>query len=409
MTRPSGGLLLGGTSEQPTTTDTSPAPPAEVVLSERDMAIRQEAERRLEGQLPSSLAWRLGELLGQHPMPGRTAAKREAAIRRLLPEINSEFKLKETLEELYYLSTTKRHIVTVLNSKGGSGKTPLAVYLAICLYQAVREQILLVDVNENDGTTAQRAGVDRTRTATIRHALAHPELFMSYDSIAEQLLKPPKYGVRVMSSDPGGTDDIAKEPFKNMLLRLKYHGGHSMFCDSGNGNAKPANMAATEVADTLLFTVLADNPDTFEQALSTMHAYKQLGQGNKVRRGFVVVSATRPDDTREKFLETLRDTARKIRVRDETHGSHELSIEEFNIQPERIFLIPHSDYIKERQVADHKKIGQEVFVAYLELLLAIFRQDVSYQSFDPDKVVRYTDATTNGASAQPPSLASTGF
>lgn len=270
-----------------------------------------------------------------------------------------------------------RHVVSILNSKGGSGKTPLTVNLAIVLYVLIKEQILLVDANENDGTTAQRVGVDRTKTMSIRNAVAHPELLCNFDAIVAGLRKPDDYNVRVMTSDPGGHAGISLDGFMDVLHTLKLYGGHTMFCDTGNGNGREPNLGSALVSDTLLFSALAYNTETFEQLLSTMHAYTELGLRDKVQRAFIVVSGAQEGQTSSSFYSQLLAT--RVVVKNANGDSDDLRLSDFKIDSERILVIPYDQYIAERRVANHQMLNPETFWAYVRVLDAIFDQkDVHY-------------------------------
>lgn len=289
---------------------------------------------------------------------------------------------------LLMLSDDIQRVIAVLNSKGGSGKTATAVHLAGLLMWIIKRQVTIVDANENAGTTAKRLGVARKDTLTLRDVIEQINQLNTYEQICMALGSHNRYGVLVVASDPAARNHFTKETFVDMTRVVKST-AHSLVLDCGNGNEWPANEGSVVAGDALVFPALAHDSDTIDDLISTMLVYRQLGYTDKVRNGFIAISATQEGHTKEYIMEQLAASARQIQVSEDRGDGVKLhrhvTLEELGIEPDRIHLIPFSQYIKDNQVVDHEGIGQDACIAYMELLVAIFEQNASYS--DEEKVV----------------------
>lgn len=300
--------------------------------------------------------------------------------------------LEMLCQEIHKLSRKRRRRIATANSKGGVGKTPVAAHLALVLNWIIDQIVALIDVNENDGTTAQQVGIDREKTATLQFAIEHPEFFRSTSSILEQLASPFGYAVPVLSSERRPDHTTPEMDVLHALLRMFIHLAHSMVMDCGNGIARPYNMAAVGSSTTLVFAALKGDSYSFERLLSTMHFYAHNNDNehfNLVRRSFIVINATSPDDTVDKFMDLLRHTAMTTQI----GADISVRLEDLGIEAERVRMIPFDQRIKDRDPAKHNLLNDATLLAYVELLFAIFFQDVDHDVVDPDSI----NFTTDGA------------
>jgi Mrp family chromosome partitioning ATPase len=288
------------------------------------------------------------------------------------------------IEELIALANEVQRVLTILNSKGGVGKTPLACYLATVLYYAIEAIIELIDINENDGTTCFWMGIKRWQTATLRYGIRHVHQFSSYSKMANQMARPPMQGnaVRVMGSDPTDTAPFASVELVNLLYTLM-QSCHSQVNDGGNGNQHEANKAGAAAASDLLFPAMAGDQLSFERVLSTMTNFMDpYLYGEKVRTSFVVVNATRPTDTIDTVMAMLQTAMFELnenrkdltQVQLEHLPEGKLTLDTFGIVPERVALIPFDPYIAAKRPAHALSLHIDTRIAYLKLLVAIFRQ-----------------------------------
>ncbi len=318
--------------------------------------------------------------------PDDLAAQRAQFIDGVLPGVRQNLRLGNLMEELRELAADKQHVTAVVNSKGGSAKTPVSVYAAVTLNTATRHPTLLVDANENDGGTSHAVGVERVETASILDVVHNPDGFHVPAEIWGKLFKtPPDLSVYVVSSVPNGQmyDGISKEAFAAAYQRLKYHGAHSMFIDCGNGSVVPTNHAAVNVASTLTFSAVIDDPASLRGILTTMLAYTNRGYEPKVRKALITVSKCE-GQTSEYIYKMLQDEARNTTFKHDGHDEiSNLTLDMFDIKPERIFPIPFDDYIASRRPAQFGSIELATQIAYLEYLVAMYSQDEDYTNTDP--------------------------
>jgi hypothetical protein len=239
---------------------------------------------------------------------------------------------------------------------------------------------MLADVNENDGTGHTNLGIPRSRTKSVRYAMAKPEEFTGYPSLCTQLGRPEgrRKNLFLLASDPGRTDEMDEKLFGETLLKLWGY-LHTIFIDGGNGNNSAGNTRSVKIATNLIISTLADDPTAFEKAISTMAAHYNRGEATKVKRSFIAVNATKPDDDTDKYYDMLVRAVSELRVEDVSDAKHvqrEFTLEDLGITPESIYLIPFDQHIKNRGVADVPSLQLDTLIAYLELLVAIFGQEI---------------------------------
>lgn len=317
--------------------------------------------------------------------PDDLAEQRARYIEDVLPSVRQTIRLADLRQLLYELSARQQHVIAYANSKGGSAKTPTAGNAAMAFNAVTRHPTLFVDANENDGNGAQEIGVKRAETASILYILNNlGEFTVPSDIWGVRCKTPPDHSVYVVASEPNWFDykGIPEEAFVRVLQHLKRSGPHSAFVDCGNGSGAATNHAAVKVASTLTFPAIVDDPVSLRGLLTTMLAYDRLGQGDKVKQAFIVASRCH-GETRDDIYAMLAEEAKNTAPVNDTGARYNLSLEEFEITPERIFPIPHDDYIKSRQPARFDRLAIETQIAYLEYLVAVYSQPKGYDNIDP--------------------------
>lgn len=279
---------------------------------------------------------------------------------------------------LFELALTSQRIVTVVNSKGGSGKSPLATFMA-ALCQASFGDVVIVDVNENDGTTAKRLGIDRNKVQILlREAVANPT------KIATMSVMKAKLGVHQETKLlclPSDADSPAGSFSKRQLMQLEgsiKQDCHSIFNDTGNGRGHVANRAAVQMADILMVPILAGDSDSFDSAITTLKAYRSLGYGDLVRESLLVVSGTRSHHSKSRLLATLTAAALKTVDGDTTRA--ETLMEQLGITEANIFMIPYSRFIRRHNdvvTLNPRDIGIRTLVAMSQLAIALYSRPVA--------------------------------
>jgi Mrp family chromosome partitioning ATPase len=287
------------------------------------------------------------------------------------------------IEELISLSNHVQRVLTILNSKGGVGKSPLAANLATVLYYGIEANTGLVDVNENDGTTCFWMGVNRWETSTLRYGLRHPNEFSSYRKVTSRMSRSPMPGnaVRVMGSDPTDTSPFTTAEIVQLLYTLM-QSFHSLVNDGGNGNKHPGNEGAAIAATDLVFPAMAGDQQSFERVLSTMTNFLDPVFEDKVKSSFIAVNATRPTDTLDDIMEMLKQAVAKLnkekRDLSDTQLQYlpegEFTLDTFGIGPERVSMLHFDPYIAAKKPAHALSLHIDTRIAYLKLLVNIFRQ-----------------------------------
>lgn len=292
--------------------------------------------------------------------------------------------------ELVQLAVDVKAILSVMNSKGGASKTPTACYLATVLDWAIESMIILADVNESRGTTCSLMNLKRKSTKTIRWAIDNIDQFADFEDVTRLLNRPPQRGtgVRVLASDVASSTTFTQQQCVDLLSTLKRK-CDSMVCDCGNQISHVANLSALKVATHLVLPALAGDKESIEGVISTMATYIGMGNSDKLRRSFIVVNRVAPSDNpvadKESVLKELAKAASELDEADLGDGARDsikiphggLDLEFFGITPERVFLIPNDPYIGEQQPAHAESLQIDTLIAYLELLVGIFRQEIS--------------------------------
>lgn len=286
-------------------------------------------------------------------------------------------KLKLLDTQLFDLGMRCQRIVTIVNSKGGSGKTPLATFLA-AIFQVAFGDVVIIDANENDGNTAKRLGITRNRSRILlRDAIDNPVKIATLSTLKMMLGIHQETKLLCLPSDPSSPAGSFTKTQFTQLGSAVFQDCHSLVYDTGNGNGHVANRGAVQMADVLLVSILADNTDSYDAAITTLEAYYQLGYQELVRESLLVFSATRWRHSKERLLVSLRKAVLK-RVAGDIDQCDVL-MKQLGITEDNIHMIPYSSFIKKHNTIvtlNPRDIGIRTLFAMYQLAITIFKRQV---------------------------------
>lgn len=272
----------------------------------------------------------------------------------------------QALDSLWNL----RHVMKILsfaNSKGGSGKTPVCVWLACLLAWAIKQPPLALDVNENPNHTATWLGVDPSKTLQLRVFLK--ACLSDGMETAAKLLSLTEWhkqtGTRVIAAEATSLQTFTPEQVIDGIEVAKAH-NHSVFCDLGNGIITSGNWGAVAMSDTLVFCGNVNTANSENDVRSTMERYTELGHEQQVQHSIIVILGAKPEDRQtyaDRYLHPV----------------------------EQVFVIPFNAYMAKGNPVDIFKIPRRIRVILLEILVAVMQaESVARGSIDRSKVQELT-------------------
>jgi len=314
--------------------------------------------------------------------------------------------------------------VTVVNSKGGSGKTPTATYLGVFAQEYTGNPCTLIDINQNFGSTWRWVGVSQSDTITVYAAVtsnpfSHVDEFHAVTAIHQET------GLRFIGSQDMDTTtaigEIIKQDqtalpddevrmrvfrrFKAFIQNIKRF-SHSVFIDTGNGMSHASHTAAVDAGDVLVFPANWTDDDDIAGIQETVHGYINRGYGPKLRqRAFYAVFGA-PDQAKEVIYERFceRVFAAYVAANFESGTLASMDPEyrqqkareyadNLGITIDRLYLVPWSDYIAEKHVASAQidKVGTPTSLAIVHVL-----DDIYALNIDTDPAVVDSAADIDG-------------
>lgn len=343
------------------------------------------------------------------------------SVRRVSnPKINKEdqqtYALEARQKRVKRNAVHRPRKIAVVNPKGGAGKTPTAVYLAIFAKVFTGNSVTLIDINQNFGSTWRWVGVVRSLTITVFQAVTskpfqHIDEFNAVTAIHES-------GLRFISSEDMDTtiaiDQIIGERqdeldekerhlrvfrrFKAFIQNIKRF-SHSIVLDTGNGMSHAAHTAAVDAADVLVFPAGWKNDDDIAGIQEGVHGYISRGFGPKLRqRAFYMLYGT-PDQKKEviykKFCERVFANYMAANFPPEIYEKMEPPYREekareyadnLGITIDRLYLVPWSDYIAKKYVAsaEIKQVGKPTALAITSVVDDIYALNIESDPVESD-------------------------
>lgn len=190
--------------------------------------------------------------------------------------------------------------ITVVNPKGGAGKTVAVLMLAMTLGQRRGGYVLAWDNNETQGTLGMRAQQD-FHARTVRDLLRDLQFFQgAHGRVGDlsQYVRAQAEGMfDVLASDESATagemlTDVAFGDIRDVVSRFY----KIIVVDTGNNVRAPNWQAAVDATDQLVVTLSARN-DSAETAARMLDHLEQTGRVRAVRQAVTVLSM--PQNQRE--------------------------------------------------------------------------------------------------------------
>jgi cellulose biosynthesis protein BcsQ len=302
---------------------------------------------------------------------------------------------KQADEELYVLRRVMK-IVAFANSKGGSAKTALAVWLIAVFASSLKAVAMTIfDVNESPGSTAKRLGLDRDKTIKLRDYVAKyaEGEFQELESHLDEVEWHRQTGVMCIASDKRLNAMIDPAEFKSALANIKMS-SHTVFTDLGNAIMGPTNLSSVQMAHTVVFPGNVNMADSLDDLGETMGSYYEEAGPEKVKNGVIVIVGhwvrTNKQIMRKRvmYAERYTQVVRTVAIeqgREEDFG--------FRFPIERVFVVPRNRYMRRGKIVNVNKIPIRVKVLLKEIMIAILKAKVI-----PEEVeyLRYTKAKNGG-------------
>lgn len=179
--------------------------------------------------------------------------------------------------------------IAVVQLKGGGGKTTTAYHLAATYGRIRGGNVLAMEINENQGTLAERSH-------PVQHERTTLDLIRNLDSLNRRVSDLMRYirpqgddRFHVLAAPPEGTDrsrvDGSSVKSAHDLLQSLYG---IMIMDTGNSAQASTWRAAVEVSDALVF-VAHNRADDFDLLRATVKAVQEAGYGDKLSHSILII------------------------------------------------------------------------------------------------------------------------
>lgn len=335
-------------------------------------------------------------------------------------------------------SRFRRRTIAVFNSKGGAGKSPTIAHLLASVRKIMGLVPLLIDMNQNFGKTLinlLRPGTSLGMKEAIERSAEFSDEFLDRhaglsargkvqiivsedidgqvveDDEEDEILTEQEIQAVIGEHFNGAPIEVnevqrlvnlalrkkrrekKREAFRKEVERIKAVARQAgkyrklIGIDTGNGMSHAANVAAMEVADALLFVGHWSDKEALGGVGDTIWGYFRRKFFLKIsQRGFVVIVGVPSKVSKEQVYkrlgeeifqalhsdhEKVKDQVERARLIDEYMRS-------LCITPERMFIIPYSKHIANRQLISGKTkiIGLDAKVAYMELMVSIYEIEI---------------------------------
>lgn len=283
-------------------------------------------------------------------------------------------------------------VLTVVNSKGGVGKTPLLAYLTMVYAHYSNNPTVALDLNQNEGTLHRMFGLLRSQTLTLSEALRRRKELTTWKAIAPLMAAHEQTGVRLLASEDIDLDVTDVSEFDELIDGMS-SASHLVGIDTGNGKGYAASRSAVGKSNALVYATLWENrEDAFEGIASTITGYLTRGMIDQVyKRSYMVVSGTPRNMTKQQVYDTFVDyifgiwgllekgitEERRMELLTDAKAQAERKeklMKWLGIRFDRFYIVPASRYIKTTRKADVRSsvIGLETLRAYLQILVDIY-------------------------------------
>ncbi|MGH9119434.1 MAG: MinD/ParA family ATP-binding protein, partial [Acidimicrobiales bacterium] len=231
---------------------------------------------------------------------GVRGAVRKASLGTIKPKPGAREEEDRRLTEAVRRNFGGLRQVTMVNPKGGAGKTVAALLLAMTFGQKRGGYVLAWDNNETQGTLGMRALQD-FHVRTVRDLLRDLQYFQDVHGrvgdLSQYVRSQGEAMFDVLASDESATggEMLTAEAFQD-LREVVSRFYKLILVDTGNNVRAPNWQAALGTTDQLVVTMSARN-DSAETAARMLDHLEQTGRHQLVRKAVTVVSmpASRKD------------------------------------------------------------------------------------------------------------------
>ena len=295
-------------------------------------------------------------------------SKKEIAARNAQALIDERNRIAhESYLHLRGLTDACPHLVVVfIGVKGAAATTTTMVNVASTIADDTRTLVYGADFNPASGTAGARLGKEFGETVSIQEFAAIVERVRGDRRSVNELLRPTRYGVRVLSAD-----DYTKIPGEQYgtttakMLEVLDENCDYLLLDTPNDITTPAARAVLGRADIIVFTANAGNRDSLRLLRTSMDTVRELGHVAKVADSVVVVSNAPSGATPDDYEKYLGQT----NLRHEVTGR--LRPGEFNGQ---MHVVPADPVIALDGEVNLEAYDPATLQAYRDIDIAIFEQ-----------------------------------
>jgi hypothetical protein len=290
-----------------------------------------------------------------------SAAKRDYSRRKAIATENA-------LSDL-----VPRQRVSFACTKGSAAVTTTEVYTSAMRGFTTKGVVTSADYNFAAGNSFKLHGRSRNDRSTItqRELLA---MIMSSDENGSNMqfgefisrLRPTPYSVRVVAADPiiEKDQDLTAEETAILLSALGDRCEY-LFLDTLNKITDPSALKVFEHSDVIVFTANALVQESLAQLGSSMQTLRKQGFEDKVNHGVVVISNLPSGKKAE-------DYGKYLHLVDEDNEVVSRTGTQFGGM---LLGVPHDPIIARDTVIKLEDLAWETYQAYLNVDIAIFRQD----------------------------------
>lgn len=174
--------------------------------------------------------------------------------------INSIRKTKKTLaKKIIQKEEKEKHIgkiITIIGTKGGVGKSLIAVNLAISIYQITKEKTVIVDLNLQFGDIAIMLNIKPNLTISD---LSQKKQALDME-IIDKFLFSHSSGIKILPAPyfPASAEYVTSDIVKNVLSVLKEN-GYNVIVDTA-GYFTDCSLTALDLSDIVLLITTLDLP-----------------------------------------------------------------------------------------------------------------------------------------------------
>ena len=315
------------------------------------------------------------------------AWKRLSKLSKHELEVNRELELQARFTVASQTIWDMRKVQSIFwvgNSKGGSGKTPLAAWLAGALQMTVQKSVIVYDANMNGGHAAKLYGIKREDTMQVVEFIQKFQRVRhcSHEDFIDLIDWDRKTGVGVIASNLASTVELSKADHADGVLMAKT-ASHSVVVDTGNGFRHASNTGTALVCDVMLIPGRYESGNSLDDVETTREQYTIQGFGQKIKNGLVIIIGAKPEQ-RQMFAER------------------------YNVPVEQVFVLPYNKYMADDSVVDFSQVTLEIKVVLLEILCAAIKaervpeESVIVRSYDGTRTTephQYVTAAATAASA----------